>query len=365
MLSGLRLCRGAAVGVILSFLLGMAPLVHAQHGPRTTLQSKYMGLALQGDLSGAEALLAEKAETDADRALLETFGDRFIARTDGLDLAAIEDPLVREALAHYQDYWRDALLSPDSRATREDRLIADLIVLLKEFGHDGEGLTPDNTTERLKEAIEARGYHAISGRTPPLLELMIWQTSDETKWKVALTDSVREVRVTFLDNFLSYGWSHFATFGAASTGGWATDDGLYAVRAGYDIESERFLNSFLKHETRHFADYEMFPNLKAPDLEYRAKLTELAFAEDNLKTLLGMFSAGAAKVKDAPHALASWYVVHNLSRELFHCDWPESVNDWEAIPHREIRAAARRLLAQNTKELMATGAEAAEGILTP
>ena len=61
-----------------------------------------------------------------------------------------------------------------------------------------------------------------------------------------------------------------------STGGWAKEDGLYCLCRHYDLDSERYKLSFLKHEARHFADYELYPELQPSDMEYRSKLTELA-----------------------------------------------------------------------------------------
>ena len=57
----------------------------------------------------------------------------------------------------------------------------------------------------------------------------------------------------------------------------ASSNGLFAI-GDCDRTSETFLVSYLKHEARHFADTLDFPNLSGADLEYRAKLTELAFA---------------------------------------------------------------------------------------
>ena len=48
--------------------------------------------------------------------------------------------------------------------------------------------------DRLPEYVEAlvreEGYFALSGRTPPLLERMIWTKNDVTTQSVELTDGV-------------------------------------------------------------------------------------------------------------------------------------------------------------------------------
>ena len=87
----------------------------------------------------------------------------------------------------------------------------------------------------------------------------------------------------------------------SSTGGWATTDSLFCLRDDYDLESERFRVSYLQHESRHFADYAIYPELKQIDLEYRAKLTEFAFVEESFMRLIHHFASAASPNEAAPH----------------------------------------------------------------
>jgi hypothetical protein len=192
---------------------------------------------------------------------------------------------------------------------------------------------------------------------------MMWTKNDVETHSVELTDGIYEVDVNYLDDFVSYGWSNFATFGMTSTGGWAKKDGLYCLCGSYDLESERFKLSFLKHEARHYADFELYPELQASDLEYRGKLTELAFSEEETYGLLTHFFNSANRVGNAPHPLANWYVIDGLAKHLLDGDLPAEADAWESIPKEKIRQAARRLLDEHDSTLAELGPKTTKGVI--
>jgi hypothetical protein len=223
----------------------------------------------------------------------------------------------------------------------------------------------DTLFENVEAFIRGEGYFAQSGRTPPLLDLMIWASNDAVVESVELTDGTYEIDLNYVDDFVSYGWSNFATFGMASTGGWAKKDGLYCICRHYDLDSEKFKLSFLKHEARHFADFGLYPELQPADLEYRAKLTELAFSEEGAYRLLEGFTKGANRIENAPHPLANWYVVEGLSGHLLSGKRPVDASAWESIPTDQIREAARRLLEEHDGMLAQLGPTIAKGTVNP
>jgi len=149
----------------------------------------------------------------------------------------------------------------------------------------------------------------------------------------------------------------------ASTGGWAEKDGLYCICAHYDLESERFKLSFLKHEARHYADYELYPELQPADLEYRGKLTELSYSDQATYLLLEQFTRAASRVENAPHPLANWYVVEGLSEFLLDGKWPADASAWKSVPREQIRQAARRLLEEHDRVLADLGSSSAKGVI--
>lgn len=334
------------------FLCGCAgDVVHSSMSERLNAPTRqeYNAAALAGDLSDIQRRLTDLSD-DSDGGLAQQFDTRFIKRTD--PPSAIEDEAVLHIVERYMDYWRDALLAPADLASLEDKLALDIAKIAGEFGWR---IDPDDMTEGLKGFIESRGLLAITGRTPPLLELIIWSENARIPTMVTLTDGEYEIPVTYLRGFLVRGWSYFATFGAASTGGWTTDEGLFCVEDSYDLNSEKFNVSFLKHEARHYVDNIRFPNLPPVELEYRAKLTELYFAEETLSHLLGVFQRNAARVESAPHSMANWRVIHDLSTRLLHKDWAgEAI---ASLPPEKVRAAAISLLDRDTARLEALRAD--------
>lgn len=328
------------------------------------LNMDYIRAALQGNLQNMDETLAGKTESEADRNLYAHFHARFIDRTDGYDFEGV-DPLVRKIGERYQDYWRDALLDPSARKALETGLYADLKTLLES---EGITVTPEDMDDPdafLTKVVEDRGYGALFGRTVPLLDFMLWRTTETKNQEVELTDGAYSFTVNYLKDFVSMGWSSFATFGGPAAGGWATKDGLYVVTPRWDLDSEAFKVSYFMHEGRHFADYDLYPNLGQPDLEYRAKLTELVYTKTDWLRLLMTFTAHAAKVDNSPHALANWYVVTNMSRALLGADWPESPDAWQSISVEDVNQAARKLLDKHSAILDGEGAKTTTGVILP
>ena len=362
-------------GVLTAFLLFcFAPFAMAEEG-----SYNYSSQALQGDLSGAEQALRKQ-----DKEQYKTFKARFLKGTDGLDLSEIEDAGVRAVAEAYQDYWRAALMAPEQRPQHEAALLTSLraIIDTHDIGHEGEADVFLSETElkrfqqepaqsesdigaatiRLLPWIEKRGLHGLTGRTSPLLEFMLWRDTRRTETEVELTDGKAFVPVIYLDDFVSGGWAYFATFERSRAGGWAKVDGIYVVDEAYpDKTVESFAISYLKHEARHYVDARRYPKLSSADREYRAKLTELVFAQESFRHLIANFKNQAARI-DVPHPLANWHVIHGLEGRLFSAeaapaDW------WETVEHEAVRAAAMKLLEVHTAKLEEDGAAETQGVV--
>jgi hypothetical protein len=335
----------------------------AQHGHMTPVLSAYLKMVFAGDVSGAADLFASEPDDRGSLMLVDRFERRFNERTDGLDLTRIDSPVVREIAELFQSYWLDALMQEASLDVLEDRLKGRLDDMLVERGFESARDDEDTLFENVEAFIRREGYFAQSGRTPPLLDLMIWTSNNTVVESVELTDGTYDVELNYLDEFVSYGWSNFAAFGMASTGGWAKKDGLYCICRHYDLDSERFKLSFLKHEARHYADFELYPELQPADLEYRGKLTELAYSEEGIYRLLEQFTKAANRIENAPHPLANWYLVEGLSRHLLDGERPADAGAWESIPRDQIREAARRLLEEHDNKLADLGPLTATGVV--
>ena len=335
----------------------------AQHAHMTPVLSAYLKMVFAGDVSGAADLFASEPEDRGSSMLVDRFERRFKERTDGLDLTRIESAVVRDIAELFQSYWLDALTQQAALDVLEGRLKGQLDDILTERGFASAFDDEDTLLENVEAFIRGEGYFAQSGRTPPLLDLMIWTDNKTTVESVELTDGTYDIELNYLDGFVSYGWSNFAAFGMASTGGWAKKDGLYCICRHYDLDSERFKLSFLKHESRHYADFALYPELQPADLEYRGKLTELAYSEEGTYRLLEQFTKAADRIENAPHPLANWYVVEGLSRHLLDGERPADARAWQSIPKDQIREAARRLLEYHDNKLAELGPSSAKGFV--
>ena len=277
--------------------------------------SSAAGLALQGRMRDALAELDRVAGSEfgaRDAATRSCLMKRF--RSGEVEhSAAHPGPFSPRVIRAYQDYWRAVLLNPESSAAEERRLQGTLARLVDlPVGSDA------NLVEnQLKERFSGEGLHVLMGRTPPLLELIVWSDELRQTRTVRLPEGDQEVAVIILDQFASLGWSAYATCDRTFTGGWVKPDAVYAVRPGWkSLEDENFRISFLAHETQHFADNKRWHNLASWELEYRGKLAELALADKTLFKLLAAFASNQGDDPAVPHSYANKRVLRALRQEL-------------------------------------------------
>jgi hypothetical protein len=327
----------------------------ANHGSSysDSLVDRYIAAAIQGDLRAAARWFAPAAiENDpVARDLAKRFDVRFIAQSEPRSPAS-GDNLVDAVVAAYRGYWVRALLGEmlevESRAQLERSLSA---ILHKD---EASAAALPNDTGRLYEqvamALRSRGFQVLLSPAPPLSDLLVWRAQQSTDYDVELADGQREVSVHFMTDFASQGWKDYAALGLATTSGWVENGELYCVAGSYDVESEAFAVSYLKHESRHLVDFERFPGLSSVDLEYRAKLTELSFAASTLHRLLTDFTLKGADNPGSPHAQANHRVIHDLYRELYGGSFTGGASVWYASNRQRVNQAARRLLERDTLE---------------
>jgi hypothetical protein len=351
------------MAVVLLVCVVAASPARAQHGKATPVMNEYFKMVFSGNVKGAPALFESAPDDHGSMMLKRKFDERFIERSDGLDFSALENPQARHIAEWFQDYWRDALMQVAPLEQLDLALKSKLDQFLISEGFDSALEDEDLLLENVVAFFRQQGYFALSGTTPPLLELMIWTENKVEAQSIELTDGTHQVDVNYLDRFVSYGWSNFATFGMSSTGGWANKEGLFCLCAHYDLESEKFQLSFLKHEARHYVDFSLYPELQASDLEYRSKLTELAFSEEETYQLMRHFANSANRVPNAPHPLANWYVVNGLSGYLFDGQIPDEASAWESVPKEDIRQMALLLLNEHGTALVEQGAATTTGVI--
>ena len=307
--------------------------------------------ALTGDLSRATELVAamdESSEDEVTQELAQQYRKRFLQDGEpGGNLLA--NRLAQDSTTIYRSYWRESLTKAHHQEQAREQLLQQLENLLARAYPQYDASQP--VTGQLERALERQGLGVSAGDTPPFLDLYIWDKESQTELEVELTDRVETVSVTFIPEPLVQGWQHYASLGLAATSGWATVDGLYCLCWSYDLESEAFEVSWLKHETRHLVDFREFPGLPEVQMEYRAKLTELAFTGNNVSALLRQFANNSAEHSESAHAVANYRVSRDIYREVFHREMPEYLDPWQLLGPERVGPAARHLLKNDSESL--------------
>jgi len=314
------------------------------------VSERFAALAIRGELPQAMELLSSESASGPSAAaqpLFEQSRGRFVDRDEMLS-PNTGDEFIDGLVAAYRNYWRRTMMRELSLPDGALALDAELQTLL---GRQ-PAISPRNRPS-LDERIRAAGYHYYDEPAPPFRELLLWKQQEPRSYRVVLTDLTLTVQVILLDGFVSQGWKDYASLGLARTSGWVEHGTLYCVSSAYPRGSEYFAVSFLKHESRHLADHERFPGLPSAELEYRAKLTELAFASTTLRRLLEDFTSKGERNSGSPHAEANYRVVRDLYLEIYGRPVPAEGASWVAIEADLLNRSARSLLERNTAALQA------------
>jgi hypothetical protein len=305
------------------------------------------GAALQANAASAVRILNElprSAYNGEDADFRDCMVDRFGAKGH-LAVPASSDPWIANLLKAFIGYWQHSLTNPSERPQAELELRRAVAAI------SGLSVTSDGdfdaAEEAIKKHVEMQGLHALSGTTSPLHDLMLWKTSNREQRRVILAEGAFSVRVTFLDDFIVRGWGHYATCGSRSTGGWATEEGLFAVVPAYkNLADETFSVRFLAHETQHFADKTRLPPMASWELEYRAKLTELTLARSSQDSTMQRICENRSPINDSAHAYANYRVIRNIARRMrVGGDGLCAVN---GVRGERLRAVAKKMLQLDT-----------------
>lgn len=267
---------------------------------------------------------------------------------------------VAELIRIYQDYWIKSLLSPSTTRRNEQVLFAQITRHLSMHGVHVRTDDKSQIEAAVQRHLSHLGLKSLLGVVKPLRELEIWSDERTKKYRVQIPDRRVSMNVTFISRFRCRGWLSFITQNVYSVGGWAKRTGLVCNASYYRIESETFRVGYLVHEAQHFADYRRFPKIIQEDLEYRAKLAELAFVRTTRTMTLQKFHRLAAPDRGSPHALANYFVIRDMAQVLGVRESPET---WKSISTAEINVAAENLLAQNDEQLKSRGAKRTKGII--
>lgn len=299
-------------------------------------RQKYHGYLIQGDVPGAMNYVKQFPDQ---RELYDRFADRF----EGAHTAYEGDRELNEILCCYQRYYRDVFYLRIGREEAGEKLRAGLAALL---GADG-GVPLESLEEnQAAEAFQSRGFHFLGGLTSGYYGPYIWRTAERRTFEVELPDGIQQYTVNLLDRFLSRSWLDYISFGEIGTGGWTDRDGLInCIRSAYDLDSESFKVSLLKHEAQHAKDLADHGEMSSASLEYRAKLVELIYSRE--RNLLERFLREAdSSDKRNGHTAASERIAAGFTRKL---KLPRA--ELEGLPIERVQAAARALFEESSSAL--------------
>lgn len=306
--------------------------------------ARAIGAGLQGDarraveiLKAVDASSLNQRERDYRSCMLERFGhaEPFTAALPQTDSFA------RQIAAAYIDYWHKALREPDRRLDYTLELEATLRETMN-LPDEADSLTIEPA---IQARLNAEGLHGLLGQTGVLRELMIWRQEDRRAVTVEMPHGTYATDVAFLDNFLISGWGRYATCETRGAGGWVADRTLFAVVPSYrDLKGEEFSVTFLGHETQHFLDLDHYPSMASWELEYRAKLMELAMADETQLRVLQKFIEDQGDDTASPHSYANKKILTALMADLSVAD-PESLR---SVPGQAMRDAAYGLFKADT-----------------
>lgn len=260
----------------------------------------------------------------------------------------------------YQEYYKAVFWRAECLEKANETLFRSLCKFCDTY-YENEKLDRIEKTDKIEDHIERievvikkivnrEGFLYLGGQTSGYFGPYIWERSTKETYDVELPSGIEQYSVMMMDGFISRSWLDFLSFGKVGTGGWAENDGtICCIRSLYDSNSDNFKISFLKHEAQHSYDKRIFKNISSSELEYRAKLVELMYWEDDKIIKMLHLEAEGTDDKNA-HATASHRIIADLSSKLFRTHFENDVNQF-VNRLTETRLAARELLAEDTERL--------------
>ncbi len=234
-------------------------------------------------------------------------------------------------LLAYQLYYRDVFyirMSSEAAATMLQSRLTELIDC-------DPSLTLDNLEDTILPSIfQEDGLHFMGGKTGGFYGPYVWKSTEEKTYQVELPAGIQPYTVRLHRDFLTKSWLDYISFGEISTGGWSNGDGVIDCIADcYDITSEAFFVSLLKHEAQHAQDLKKYHGIAQDELEYRAKIVELIYSEE--RDLMADYQQQSGDANS--HSRAAKRICEAI------CD----INN-----RKEIQEKAKRLLEASNEELI-------------
>jgi hypothetical protein len=319
----------------------------------STSANKYgiFGDCLRGDVRRAIRVARARLRTltKVEKGQLTRLTARFADDVDKVPIR-LTDALAIDVVSEYRRYYRSVLMGRITNKKAETDLFRSVCQILSRNGTASKRLTSFEALEvTLKKVLLKRDLYSLVGEIAPYRSLAIWLRQDSQDHQIVLPETSVRVRVNYVDGVVENGWMGYATLGKFYAGGWVPDDArsqIFCVLKAYRTRPEALRVSLLGHEAQHVVDLRKFPKLSSTDLEYRAKLTELALSR-RPSNLLRAFRSQAANERSLPHAFAAWKVSKQFNLET----------------GSSIGKLATTLLSEHTSKLIAVGARAVTTVL--
>ena len=275
---------------------------------------------------------------------------RFVSKEEAFENTS-GNKIVNDISNIYREYWRVELMKPSPESRTDSTLyhnIADYVLSKKLTRLSKDSLRKNIKDDSvLKEILENEGFKVDFKFRNGFQEIFIWNKESTKKYEVILPKDTTKTSVVFIESYHINGYDEFATAGDIQVGGWATKESatLYCNKGVYDLNSETFEVSYLKHESLHFTDLNYYPNLSSADLEYRSKVIELMYCtEETIYDNIEMFMVGANEAnRDNSHPYANYILIENLSKLIFNSDFNSDIKQWKKVSVDKINKAASSL----------------------
>ena len=279
---------------------------------------------------------------------------RFVSKEEVFENTS-ENKIINDISNIYREYWRVELMKPLPESRTDSTLynnITDYLLSNKLTSLSKDSLRKNIKDDSvLKKIIEKEGFKVDFKFRNGFQEIFIWNKESTKKYEVILPKDTVKTTVVFIESYHINGYDEFATFGDSQVGGWAIKESatLYCNKGTYDLNSENFEVSYLKHESLHFTDLNNYPNLSSADLEYRSKVIELMYCtEGTIYDRISEFVTGANKAdRKNSHPYANYILIQNMSKLVFNSDFNTDMNHWKKVSVEKINKAASFLYESN------------------
>jgi len=291
----------------------------------------------------------------------QSFKKKYRSRFIEMDEVTSDDSprnVVNDIANIYRNYWRTELLKENNADKTDSILYKELYEYLTDnhltrISFDSLRRNISNNIE-LRKVIEQQGVNCRFFFLNGFRDILIWDKQNEEDYTIGLPKDTLTITVVFIENYILRGHSDYATFGYSQIGGWTdfAESKLFCNKGTYNLNSEKFNISYLKHEANHFIDKKQYPNLSSTDLEYRSKLVELIYSDNTIyDRILEFINGASSESRKYTHPYSNYCVIRDFSKALFGSDFENDIKMWKSISPEKINELAKELLRKNNSKL--------------